>query len=345
MARGLSVLAVVFVHLWFFQVTPALGGHFAERPLLHVLNLINDIVLADLRMPLLLFISGWLAGTKITAGLGSPRTRLSIATNAYLFVVWTLIYFALEKLVAPGTRETLTLYADTLPDLARSLLVPDLGPLWFVYALAILTTLLALARHLPTWVIVAAALATGWAVSPIMHSEGVPAAMRVPHLAIFFVAGVLIGPRVPSWLTSVRFVLVSALIAALSLPAAHLIPVALRYPFSVVESLAGCMLALGLARLLAHWDVARAPLAWVGRRTLGVYVLHWPMVGALVLASHRHPALFGAIRDSDTAVATYVLVATALIAALSVLIEIALRRVGAGFLFRAPAPLERAVTR
>ena len=147
-ARGLCVLAVVLVHVGYFHVFP-LAGDPAGRPALKVWEVFNSAVLSEVRMPLLLLVSGWLAGSKIRAGLGSGKTRWAVLGNVYLVVVWTCLYALVERLIAPGPALTATSRAESVPAVLLEIVNPSFGPLWFVYLLALATVLLCLTRRLP----------------------------------------------------------------------------------------------------------------------------------------------------------------------------------------------------
>lgn len=338
-ARGLCVLAVVLVHVGYFHVFP-LAGDPTGRPMLKAWEVFNSAVLSEVRMPLLLLVSGWLAGSKIRAGLGSMKTRWAVLGNVYLVVVWTVLYALIEWLVAPGPALRATSRAESVPAVLAEILNPSFGPLWFVYLLALSTVFLCLTRRLPPALVVGALLLLGWA---IFWRTGDPAGL--PR-AVFFAVGFYLGPRVPDLIAS-RRALVGAGVATLVLGvAAALLSPLLRYPVEAAACVPLSILVLALAAWATRTPALRpvtAPLAWVGKRTLGVYVLHWPLVGLLTVFGATHPATFAFLQRSPLADIGYPLVVTLLIAAACVLAEAGLRRARLAVLFEPPAALRRLV--
>lgn len=333
------MLAVVLVHVGYFHVFP-LAGDPAGRPALKVWEVFNSAVLSEVRMPLLLLVSGWLAGSKIRAGLGSGKTRWAVLGNVYLVVVWTCLYAIVERLIAPGPALTATSRAEWVPAVLLEIVNPSFGPLWFVYLLALATVLLCLTRRLPPALVVGALLLGGWVV---YWRTGDPAGL--PR-AVFFAVGFYLGPRVPELIGS-RRTLVRAGIATLVLGvAAALLSPLLRYPVEAAACVPLSILVLALtawATRTRALDIVAKPMAWVGRRTLGVYVLHWPLVGALTVFGATHRADFAFLAHSQLWDIAYPIVVTALIAATCVVAETVLRRMRLSFLFEPPAALRRLV--
>lgn len=338
-ARGLCVLAVVLVHLDYFHTFP-LTGDPTGMPVLKAWEILNLTVLAQLRMPLLLLLSGWLAASKVRAGLRSGRTRWAIMRNVHLVVVWTVVYVVVERLVAPGPRSVATAHAESLTGLLREIVLPSFGPLWFVHLLAVCLVVLAAARRLPPALVLTALLLSGWAIE---RATGDPAGL--PR-AVFFAAGVYLAPRLPHLVRSRRAV-VAAIPAALGFSALYAVaPESVQYPLDVATCLPLALLALaGMA-----WVTRRPlglrlsrPLSWVGRRTLGVYVLHWPIVGIIAVTARRHAGDFGWLYHDTALAIAYPLALTALIAAACIALEAGLKRAGLGILFEPPARVQRAV--
>lgn len=338
-ARGLCVLAVVLVHVGYFHVFP-LAGDPTGRPVLKAWEVFNSAVLAEVRMPLLLIVSGWLAGSKIRAGLGSGKTRWAVLGNLHLVLVWTVIYALIERLVAPGPAQIATSRAESVPAMLGEMAYPTFGPLWFVYLLALTTVVLCLVRRLPPALVLSALLLIGWAV---FWRTGDPAGL--PR-AVFFAVGFYVGPALPQLIGSRRILVgAGAATLVLGLAAAVLSPLA-RYPVEAAACVPLSVLVLALTAWATRTPALRAvttPLAWVGRRTLGVYVLHWPLVGLLTVFAASHGADFALLRRNDVVDILYPLALTLVIAATCVVAEILLRRAGLTILFEPPAVLRRLV--
>lgn len=336
MARGFCVVAVVLVHVGIFHAFP-LAGPADGRPLLKSWVVLNSAVLAELRMPLLLFVSGWLASSKIRAGLGSGRTRLAVLTNVHIYVVWSLVYVALELVLAPGGA--LQVFSDVTGggSFVRELLYPQFGPLWFVWVLAVSIVLLAALRTVPPVFVVLGLVAVGWAVERL---TGTP--VGLPRV-VFFAAGVYLAPHIQALLGSRRVLGIAGVAGLVFGAAMAFLPEPLQYPASVLACVPLSLLFLAVARLLCRWAPIRVPFAWIGRRTLGVYVIHWPLVGLLVLWGVGHQAVVARLEGNDVLAVLYPLAITAIIVAACLGLESLLKRVGLGVLFEPPRKLADAV--
>lgn len=337
MARGFCVVAVVLLHVGLFHVFP-LAPDSHGRPLARAWVLFNTAVLADLRMPLLLLLSGYLARTKIREGLSYARTRIAIATNLHLYLVWTLVFFALGVLFYPSVDPPP--YEGRSPvGLVVSLLHPQTGPLWFVYVLFVSLAVLAATRRLPVPLVLAGFLAVGWIVVALTHdTAGLPR-------AIFYATGALLGERLIA-LTDSHLVTVLALLTYGGLMAGiENVDPARTYPVIVLAGLCAAVAFLAIAKILARVSFLRVPGAWIGRRTLGVYVLHWPFVAALTWLGMAHPDWFRPWLQSQAADVVYPVVATALVIVLCMATEKLLKAVGLGVLFDPPESVKRRLTR
>lgn len=336
MARGFCVVAVVLVHVGVFHAFP-LAGDLEGRPLVKAWVVFNSALLAELRMPLLLFVSGWLASTKVRAGLGNGRTRLAVLTNLHIYLVWTLIYVAMELLLAPGASPQVFSDVDSFGGFVRELLYPQFGPLWFVAVLAASIAVLSLLRGVPPPLVLLGLVVAGWVVERATETP-----VGLPR-AVFFAAGVYLAPQVRRYVDSRRVVGWSAAAAAVFGAAMLLLPPLLRYPASVLACVPLSIVFLALAKFLCRWRAIEAPAAWIGRRTLGVYVIHWPLAGLLVIWGSQHPALVARWESNDLVAIAYPVVATAVVVALSLGLEALLKRAGLGILFEPPRRLREAV--
>ena len=337
MARGFCVIAVVLLHIGLFHAFP-LSPDSHGRPLARAWVLLNTAVLADLRMPLLLLLSGYLARTKAREGLRYARTRLAIATNLHLYLVWTLVFFALGVLAYPSL-EVPAQEGRSLHGLLASLLYPQTGPLWFVYVLFGSLTVLAATRRLPAALVLAGFFLVGWGVVAVSHdTAGIPR-------AVFYAAGALWGERIVR-LTDSRPVALGALVTYGGLMASiEKLDPAVSYPVIVLAGVCAAVAFLTIAKILAPVRLLRVPGAWVGRRTLGIYVLHWPFVAALTRLGTVHPDWFRPWLQSQTVVVLYPVVMTGVVIGLCMATERLLRAVGLGVLFDLPTALTHRLTR
>lgn len=331
MLRGACVLAVVLMHVNQYAFLPVADPAGDRSPAWHVWSLSNR-ALGVVRMPLLLLISGWLAASKVRAGL-TRRTWTSIATNGYLYVVWFCLYVALDLVLAPG-RQVVTEVTDPLT-FVRLLLLHDSTPLWFVYGLAFLTFVVALLHRVPVPAMLVGFVALGLAVDQAVGLYG-PMWTRVLRLAVFFAVGVY-GRDVLLRLSSSRSASLACAVGAAGLYAATGGMWADPPYLALVAIGVLCFVALaGLVRVASRLTWLRAPFTWVGRRTLGVYVLHWPLVCGLAAVAGSAPGPFRAALAAPLVELAYPLVVTATIVGACLLLEAGLRRAGLGVLFRLP---------
>lgn len=337
MARGFCVIAVVLLHVGYFHVFP-LTPDSHGRPLARIWVLFNTAILADLRMPLLLLLSGYLARSKIRAGLQAARTRLAIVTNLHIYVVWTLIFFALGVLFYPN-HGVAPFDTFSVTGLGLSLLYPRIGPLWFVYVLFVSIAALALTRRMHPAAVLAGFFAVGWAIMTVTgEAAGLPR-------AVFFAAGALVGEALVE-LTDSRLATVLALVGygALTAVTQHMTP-AFAYPLTVLAGLCAAVAFLAIAKVVSRLRVLREPGAWVGRRTLGIYVLHWPLVALLTWVGVDRTELFDPWIDSQIIEVLYPIAVTAVIILLCLGLEALLKRVGLGVLFDPPTFVKDRITR
>jgi len=104
---------------------------------------------------------------------------------------------------------------------------------------------------------------------------------------------------------------------------------------------AAALAAVGAAGILARVRPYRAAGEFLGRRTLGVYVLHIPLIVALDLASRGVLApAYDRLATMPRLDAVYPFLATALVVGSALVVETVLRRCGLGFLFELPQPVQ-----
>jgi len=337
MARGFCVIAVVLLHVGLFHVFP-LSPDSHGRPLARAWVLFNTAILADLRMPLLLLLSGYLARTKVREGLDYARTRIAIATNLHLYLVWTLVFFALGVLFFPSMGDS-PYEGRSWPGLLASLLYPQSGPLWFVYVLFVSLAVLAATRRVPVPIVLGGFFVVGWIAMAITHD-----AAGMPR-AIFYAAGALLGEQLVA-LTDSRLATVVALVgyAGLTL-VVEMVDGVLAYPAVVAGGLCAAVAFLAIAKIVARVPFLRVPGAWVGRRTLGIYVLHWPLVALLTWVGMVRPEWFRPWLTSELADVVYPVLATAVVIAVCMGLEKLLKAVGLGALFDPPQIVKDRLTR
>lgn len=337
-ARGFVVVMVVVMHVGIYHYLPMTTGEASNGFWTQISS-----VLQVLRMPSLLILSGWLAGSRVRAGLGSARTRRSIYANAYLYALWLAIYVAVA--MALGADE---MAQAPTPDTYLAQLLTPYSTLWFLAALAWYTTLLAALRRLPAPLVVAGLFALGWASTVIWPVE-VGLWANIPHMAVYFAIGVHARPAIEAIgrhpLLALAGGVVTATLAAEVLGGFRESGLP-SYPATVVQSLAGVAAVFGAASLATrHAERLTRPIAWVGRRTLSVYALHYLAIMAIsTVESGPLYAADRALLDSEAGRWAYPVVATAVIVLAAVGLKELCERIGLGWLFampHRPAPLVR----
>ncbi|GMA86216.1 hypothetical protein GCM10025868_14660 [Angustibacter aerolatus] len=179
-ARGACVFAVVLFHVTLWHVLPLLSRE--HDPATQALRQVNAY-LGSLRMPLLLLISGLLAASTLRRGLGDGKVRLRIAFNAYLYLVWLVVYTVFYLSATPaGTPHRI----DSLGEAARRLVLPE-TPLWYVFAMALYAAVLAALHRVPPLAVLVGLAVLSVVTSAVSDGDGL--AVKVP-LAVFFAAGV-----------------------------------------------------------------------------------------------------------------------------------------------------------
>lgn len=329
-ARGCVVTMVVVMHIGLYHFLPMTADDAAGAGWARV-----NAVLQVLRMPSLLLLSGWLAGARIRAGLGSARTRGSIYASAYLYALWLGIYVA----VAVALGATTMAQAPAPSTYLTQLLLPY-STLWFLAALVWYTVLLAALRRVPAPIVLVGLFAVGWASTAAWPVEAGLWA-NIPHLAIYFALGVHAEPAIRAVGRSPLAALVGGVVTTVL---AGEVATALAegglasYPATVLQCLAGVAAVFGAACLLTRYAArASRPLAWIGRRTLSVYALHYLAIMAVSTVTS------GPLYDLDrTLLATelgrwaYPVLATGVIVAASATLQELSGRLGLRWLFAMP---------
>lgn len=313
-AKGLCILLVVLHH-----VTKYYAAHLP--PDLVAAGTVWAAVSAGLkpvRMPLFFLISGWFAHRATHRPWGEHRRRL--VGGSYLYALWLLLYwpvYAVERTIDANRTHGLLDLAGELAWAATSM--------WFLYALVLYFALARALRHLPPAVVLAAAaslsLCASWLpfeetnrVSVLFHFTYFALGAYLPRLVERLAAS-----PVPVQVLLPAFVLLSGALQALGVA---------RSVELVLLSVVGIPLGVRVAVRLGSGAVAGV-LGWLGRRTLRVYVLHMAVLAVVVHLPV--PAL------PTPALVVLPFAVTAAVVAACLLLHAGLVRLGAGWLFEAPA--------
>ncbi len=321
-AKGVSILLVVLHHATTKHYLPEVPAELAA---------VADgwswltSALKPVRMPLFFVVGGIFAARAVQRPWSDSWRR--VASPYYLYVVWLLVLgavFAVERTL-PMNR------TQDLGELVQDLVWASTG-VWFLYALAVYFLVARLTRALPTPVVLVAATAVGvaGALAPI---EEVNRQALLLHLVHF-----LVGTRLPAVLRGIAELggrSVTALVVSYLLGTATVVALPVdRSVELLLLSVLGVPAGLALAGLVARRFRAAAPLAWIGQRTLSVYVLHMPVL-AVVQLSGLGPG-WSAGGFAPLWVAAYPVLVTVLVVVGSLVLHRVLVAAGLPWLFAMP---------
>lgn len=277
--RGFSVTGVVLLHFVIYAYMPFVENMSYKEFWRELVNAI-----APFRLPALFFVSGLLMSSRLRKGWSSRRTRRSVLSSSYLYVMWMLVY-AIIGTVGVSTAVPAFTGWKSLVDFATSLAFPQ-TTLWFILALAFWAALVATLHKLPPAVVVTTAVVIAASTSLMPGVDGVDQYLRVLRYGLYFVLAVyaretvaVLSKERPAWIIPCAAVIYAMTTTALETVTARTLAFELltmsRYIAAIVLTISVMIL---VTRLI---PAATAPLAWVGQRTLPIYVLHGPLIWLL----------------------------------------------------------------
>ena len=257
-------------------------------------------------MPTLFAISGFLLSSRIRKGWSDPRTRFSVVHSLYLYTVWLLIYAVLSVWFPTGAQPLTTVQGWR--EIAHQFVTPH-TMLWFILGLAFWSIVLASVRLVPYWVVLPIlfiltvfSLEIEW-VTPLDFY------IRILRYGFYFAIGVYLRPAIARaineyvwWTVGFSFAAYVLLRLALPIEKGLGAAVSILAPLRDVAAVGLAMSAIAV--VVTHVAVLQRPLAWIGRRTLPIYVVHsiiiWSLIKipgwgfAVALPVHRYvaPALW-----------------------------------------------------
>lgn len=315
LAKASSILLVVLHHE---VIHYAAAGGFGSSAAVGAWNAINAIFV-PVRMPLFFLASGLLASSSLRRS--RPEAfRKRIYQHVYLYAIWAAIFAAL----IPGWPN---LHGVDVPlaDLATSVVVGT-TPVWYLWALPLAFLAGWLTRGLPAWLPIS--FAAVLAVLPVEHHYS----GNLLRCLVYF----LVGLRLPGLAALVASradgrLFAACLVAFAGLSALDPQAKAWARPLLEIAGVAAAVLGCVLACRASSGAVALG--GWLARRTLPIYLLHFPLVTALAalvpLALPTHGAAVWAIAFPP--------IATALVVAGSLALHAVLVAGRAGWLFGMPA--------
>lgn len=256
-AKGISICLVVLWH--------AVGTAF----------LVNNLLIL-VRMPLFFFLAGFFAA-KIIATPWPHLLRTRTLNFYYIYLVWMTLFFILVVTVREAVH-------GHLPSPATYLihLVVPLDYLWFLFTLALLFAFARLVRGIPAAAVIGALLL----VYAVSVSDGrwepITYATRLARLPLFFMLGTLSFAQVDAWSRASRafWPLSAALFAGASL-------MVMEGGLGHVAAATLATSALGILAVCQFCQQMQATalgrgLAFLGRRTLHIYLIHAIAIAYLV---------------------------------------------------------------
>lgn len=309
-AKGVAVVAVVFHH---FQIKHlAQTGWPVHDTVLKALEA-STMALLPIRMPLFFLLSGFFAAAAIRRSWRNLLSQKS-ALFYYLYLLW----LAIQTIIMQATPEFSTDVADgPLSFLAQATIDPS--NLWYLYALALYFPLAKLGARSPR-VSLVIALALSLVSLSGVFPEGSNFA-SVPRNLLWFLIGCYCGPMVRGLAERAGLRVLLVFGAAFVIPTVGLAVLGSKEPFLfTVASAAGAGFGVVIMSLAARLvePVGRV-LAYVGTKTLSVYVLHLPLVALWHTWTTRTG--FGSSLSNPILAILYPVVMTGLITAITLLLH------------------------
>lgn len=266
-ARGIAIIAVVLFHATITINEAGMAWRWRS---------ISDTV-DTFRMPLFFFASGLVSVKLLTQPIGTILVR-RVAFFVYLYALWFVLRTWYAQYV--HTPEKRSWWGEV----ERMFTHPH-SSLWFLYALAIFAIFTWATRRLPAWVPVLVSLGVSLAFSLGMIDFIPQSWTKTGMYAFFFFAGVhlrelalMFGSRVSTPAGASLLILYAGGAIAWSYTSMPSIPGA-RIALACVAVAAGIALSARLANYRAFdW------LAYLGRNTLPIYLLHVPIIVTVTAA-------------------------------------------------------------
>ncbi|WP_162621902.1 acyltransferase family protein [Microbacterium suaedae] len=337
-ARALCVLGVVLMH----TVITVQAFGFAIEPWRWFVD-----AMGPFRMSALSMISGLLLSRRIRAGWADEGVRVSVALSAWLYATWLLLFTLFALTVGAFLWVGPLASGDALGTwqaFARQLVLPR-TVLWYVLALAVWTAVLATLRRVsPAIVLVAlAALSATSFWMPVL--EGSDQYRNICRYAFFFALGVYGARFVRDALARHAAGVFTAALGAFALLQSVVVITgiaSIENLLSVPRDAAGALVVLSGALFLAAVPLLGRALAWIGRRTLPIYVTHALLLETLILFPGWWVPL---VQHHAFARAISPLIITLGCAAAAIAVHALVMRTPMRVIFALPGPIRRRLTR
>jgi uncharacterized membrane protein YcfT len=317
-AKAICACLVVVMHA---EAQIAVVGWADSEKIMAMWHVINAFF-QPIRMPTFFTISGLLA----SGSLSRPRAdsfRKGFAQPLYLYLVWAMIFAVLTPRYPYFDNNATISIAERIEKVVL------LGsPAWYLYALALYYLAAKVMTGLPTTpLLIACALLSAWGAVLVPDQEVY--ASKLCHCLFFFIAGVRLKDQLINFCEAATsrkcllllsiYVVVAALAKGVDM---HLLPLD-------IAAVAFGLLAFSL--LGQHLGPLTATVQWVGRHSLLVYVLQFPLMllfSRLVQACAK-PSLL----EVSWLGLTYPIILTVLVLPSSLAVGVAMKRLGLAALF------------
>lgn len=336
-ARALCVLAVVVMHttISLLVVVEHTQVDVAWRQIVDAMT--------PFRMPALSLLSGMLLSRRIRSGWSDRTVRASIALSYWLYVVWLLVFLLMG--IGIGYSMWLGPFGagpalDAVKTFVDQLVMPR-SVLWYVMALAVWAAVLtAMHRVSPAAIlIVLGALSIA---SFYLPGDGSDQYRNVLRYFVFFAVGVYFSrsfrDRITNrpWQTGIVAVGVFAVVAFI---AKFGVDGDVGNVLTVPRDIAGAGVVMMIAVVLCRVPGLGPALAWTGRRTLPIYVMHIPLVELLMM----FPAWWVGALDNEVAHAAAPVVIALAVAGTAVGVHTLVVRTPARVVFMLPGSWRRRI--
>lgn len=317
-AKAVCIFLVVLMHA---ELQIEAAGWVDHEKIAATWRVINEF-LRPMRMPTFFLVSGVLAAASLRRDDPDAR-RKRYVRPLYLYMIWAAV-FALLLPVDPA--------AAGQSALARLEAMVLLGsPAWFLFGLGLFYLVAKATRDMP-----AALVLGGCAVVSVLGSIYAPdqtlCAPRLLRCAIFFVAGVRLREPVVGFVEDASALRAATLVAFYAVGSGvaarlgtHLLPVD-------VLAVAASLTALNV--LYRNLGALTGPVQWLGRRTLFVYLLHFPLIGLLSMVVGVWAA--PSVLENAWLAFLYPVAITILVVPAALALGLAMKRAGLGMLFDLP---------
>ncbi|WP_066361751.1 acyltransferase family protein [Herbidospora mongoliensis] len=272
-AKGVCILLVV---LWHTVNKSYLAVEWTSAGPFPVLWGVFGDALMTLRMPLFFAISGMFALSAYRKPWAEV-IRSRVAKFLYLYLAWMLVHTAILWF----TPSFDTLSARSVGEFAEQFLITPPN-LWYLYALALYFAAAKLLKRIPIPVLLgAAALLAVVTAAGVFDTPGNRGSLLQNF--VFFLMGLHLRPlaeriaQTTTWRrTAIIGLVYGTALAAMLLLSAQRIPTVWT-----LVSLLAMVFGLSAAPLLGRLTLIGDSLAWLGRRTLPIYVIHMPLLALL----------------------------------------------------------------